>query len=98
MLRIVLTIVLPLILPTVLYLLWARFARRVAAGAAPWSAALPWLWLIGAGVLLLAFVLFTITVHYGTSEPGTYVPAQWRNGVVIPGHIRPAEPAAKVPP
>ncbi len=90
--RVFLTIVVPLALPTVLYLLWLRAMRWSESGGALRWQALPWLWLAGAGVILLALILFVITVHYGTSEPGTYVPPQYRNGQIVPGHI---EPAAK---
>ena len=48
------------------------------------------MWLAAAGVLLLAVVLFVVTVHYGTSQPGTYVPPRWENGRIVPGHIEPA--------
>jgi hypothetical protein len=52
--------------------------------------ALPWLWLAGAGAVLLAVVLFVVTVHFGTSEPGVYVPPRYEGGRVVPGHIEPA--------
>ncbi|HKM69056.1 MAG TPA: DUF6111 family protein [Stellaceae bacterium] len=85
MLRVLLTIVLPLLLPTALYLLWSPAWRN---GAAPW-AALPWVWLAGAGVALLAIVLFVVTVHFGAPQEGVYVPPRWQNGHIIPGHIEP---------
>ncbi|HZT88866.1 MAG TPA: DUF6111 family protein [Stellaceae bacterium] len=97
MFRVLLTIVLPLILPTALYLLWLRLrAARLAhageaQGALRW-AALPWVWLAAAGVVLLAVVLFVVTVHFGTSQPGVYVPPHWENGQIVPGHIEPAKP------
>ena len=87
MLRALLTIVLPLLLPTALYLLWITTLRPVwRDGAAPW-AAMPWVWLAGAGVALLAIVLFVVTVHYGTPQEGVYVPPRWQNGHIVPGHI-----------
>ena len=89
MLRVFLTIVVPLVLPTALYLLWARLRLAQVGGNLRW-ATLPWLWLAGTGALLLALVLFVVTVHFGTSQPGVYVPPQWRGGHVIPGHIEPA--------
>ena len=99
MLRVFFTIVVPLLLPTALYLVWLRLARWVPRGsprAAPQggmlsSAVLPWVGLAAAGVLLLAVVLFVVTVHYGTSQPGTYVPPRWENGRIVPGHIEPAQ-------
>jgi hypothetical protein len=98
MLRVFFTIVVPLLLPTALYLAWLRVARWSPRGASHElpqgetlrSAVLPWLWLAAAGVLLLALVLFVVTVHYGTSQPGTYVPPRWENGRIVPGHIEPA--------
>jgi hypothetical protein len=107
MLRVFLTIVLPLVLPTALYLLWLRVAHWLPGGSPPGSpagstpgaqqgewvqwAALPWVWLAAAGALLLALMLFVVTVHYGTSQPGTYVPPRWENGRIVPGHIEPAQ-------
>ena len=101
MLRVFSTIVLPLVLPTALYLVWLRVAYwsqrgaqqgarqgAQAGGRVPW-AALPWVWLAGAGALLLALVLFVVTVHFGTSQPGVYVPPRWVNGQIIPGHVEP---------
>jgi hypothetical protein len=77
-----LTIVLPLALPTVLYLIWLR----LSSGGFAWRL-VPLLWAAGAGAALLALVLFTVTVHFGTSARGTYVAPQWRNGRIVPGHI-----------
>jgi len=98
MLRVFFTIVLPLVLPTAFYLLWMRLAHWSSRGspeglepgeAIRW-AALPWVWLAAAGALLLALMLFVVTVHFGTSEPGTYVPPRWENGRIVPGHLEPA--------
>jgi len=92
MLRVVFTIVLPLLLPTALYLLWLRFRPNAAAvgpeegGGGP---ALPWFWLAVSGAVLLALVLLTISIHFGTATPGVYVPPRWENGRVVPGHIEP---------
>jgi Family of unknown function (DUF6111) len=93
MLRVFLTIVLPLVLPTALYLLWLRIVRWVHEEPQPGEgvdwALLPWVWLAGAGALLLALVLFVVTVNFGTSTPGLYVPPHVENGRIIPGHIEP---------
>ena len=91
MLRVFFTIVLPLLLPTAVYLVWMRLAhwsQQGEGGKMRW-AALPWLWLAGAGALLLALVLFVVTVHFGTSTPGTYVPPRWEGGKIVPGHVEP---------
>ena len=92
MLRLVFTIVLPLILPTALYLLWLRFRSSAAAvgpGESAPGAALPWFWLALSGAVLLALVLLTVSVHFGTATPGVYVPPRWENGRVVPGHLEP---------
>ena len=89
MLRVIVTIVLPLLLPTALYLAWVQTAHWARRGEEVRWAALPWLWLAGCGVLLLALVLFVITVHFGTSEPGVYVPPRYEDGRIVPSHIEP---------
>jgi hypothetical protein len=90
--RILLTIVLPLLLPTVLYLLWLTVLRPARHDDATQGAALPWLWLAGAGVVLVAIVLLVVTVHFGVSQEGVYVPPRWQNDHIIPGHIEPKSP------
>jgi Family of unknown function (DUF6111) len=90
--RILLTIVLPLLLPTVLYLLWLTVLQPARHDDATQWAALPWLWLAGAGVVLVAIVLLVVTVHFGVSQEGVYVPPRWQNDHIIPGHIEPKSP------
>ena len=98
MLRVFFTIVLPLVLPTALYLLWMRLAHWSPRGseegsergeAVRWST-LPWVWLAAAGALLLALMLFIVTVHFGRPQPGTYEPPRMENGRIVPGHIEPS--------
>jgi hypothetical protein len=88
MLRVVFTILLPLLLPTALYLLWLRALAPREAGAMVW-AAVPWVWLAGAGAVLLAIVLFVVTVGFGTPQQGVYVAPRWQNGRIVPAHIEP---------
>ncbi len=100
MLRVFFTIVLPLVLPTALYLVWVRLRHWSPGGegsqqgsesgeSVRW-AALPWVWLAAAGALLLALTLFVVTVHFGTSQSGIYVPPRSENGRIVPGHIEPS--------
>ena len=101
MLRVFLTIVLPLVLPTAVYLLWMRRAHWSPRGSGGseqgsergepvrWSA-LPWVWLAAAGALLLALMLFVVTVHFGRPQPGIYEPPRMENGRIVPGHIEPS--------
>lgn len=89
MLRVFLTIILPLLVPTALYLLWtATLGAAHEGGAAPW-AAVPWVWLAGAGAVLLAVVLLVVTVGFGTPQQGVYVAPRWLNGHIIQGHVEP---------
>jgi hypothetical protein len=89
MLRVFLTIVLPLLLPTGLYLLWiATLGSSQEGGAIPWTT-VPWIWLAGTGAVLLAVVLFVVTVHFGSSQEGVYVPPRWEGDQIVPGHIEP---------
>src|SRR5258708_38436871 len=93
-----LTIVLPLVLPTGLYLLWVRTTQWEEGGGAMRWRALPWLWLAGAGVVLLAVGLYVVTGHFGTAEQGVYVPPRYEGGQVVPGPIEPqAKPGAPKP-
>ena len=79
-----LTIVVPLALPTVLYLLWLR----ATSGAVTWRV-MTVVYLAGTGAALLALMLFTVTVHFGEPERGTYVPPHLEGGAIVPGHIEP---------
>ena len=84
MVRVFITIVLPLLLPTALYLLWVgALGAPHEGGAMPW-ASMPWVWLAGAGVVLLAIVLFVVTVGFGTQQQGVYVAPRWQNGPSSP--------------
>jgi hypothetical protein len=87
MLRIFLEIVLPLLLPTALYLIWVYALGPARGGGA---IGLPWPWLIGTGVLLLAGVLVVAALVSGGGRQGVYVPPRWQNGHIVPGHFEPA--------
>jgi hypothetical protein len=87
--REILTLVVPLILPTVLYLAWLRLKHWSEAGGAVAWQKLPWVWLAMTGVALTALVLFVVTVGFGDSQPGVYVPPHFENGQIVPGHIVP---------
>ena len=86
MLRVLVTIVLPLIAPTALYLVWLALLRRLGRVR---QRALPWVWLMGAGAVVLAIVLFVVDVGFGTAQRGVYVPPQWQGGRIVPAHIKP---------
>jgi len=87
MTRIALTIVVPLLVPSVLYLLWLRATGRWALGAGP--TALPWPWLLASGVILMALTLIAVSVRYGNSPQGAYVPPRIEGNRIVPGHVVP---------
>jgi hypothetical protein len=91
--RILISIVLPLLLPTLVYILWLAATRRAAlAGPSAWQA-MPWPWLVTAGVVLAGLLLYVVNVRIGDSGQGRYVPPQYIDGRVVPGHVVPADPA-----
>jgi len=87
-------ILVPLVLPTALYLGWVWVARWADDTGAPvrWGG-MPWLWLAGAGVVLLALFLFVVTVGFGTPNKDVYVPPRWTGSHIVPGHFAPAREA-----
>jgi Family of unknown function (DUF6111) len=88
--REILTLVVPLLLPTALYLAWLHFTHWSETGEAIAWHRLPWVWLAAAGVVLTALVLFVVTVGFGNTVPGAYVPPRFEDGRIVPGHIEPA--------
>ena len=89
MLREILTLVVPLLLPTALYLVWLRTTHWLETdGPVVWHK-LPWVWLAVSGVGLTALVLFVVTVGFGTTARGVYVPPRFEGGRIVPGHIEP---------
>ena len=91
MLRVLLTIVLPLLLPTAIYMAWIAFASRAANREKVRLGAMPLVWLALAGVVLLAAVLVTVTVHFGEPVRGRYVPPRYEDGRVVPPHLEPLQ-------
>jgi hypothetical protein len=91
MLRVLLTIVLPLLLPTAIYMAWIAFVSRSANSERPRLGAMPVVWLVLAGALLLAAVLVTVTVHFGQPVSGRYVPPRYEDGRVVPPHLEPLQ-------
>ena len=82
---------LPLLLPTAIYVAWIAFASRSANRGPVQLGTLPVVWLAFAGVILLALVLVTVTVHFGEPIRGRYVPPRYENGRVIPPHLEPLQ-------
>jgi hypothetical protein len=91
MLRVLLTIVLPLLLPTAVYMAWIAFMSSSADREKVRISTLPLVWLAFAGVILLALVLVTVTVHFGEPVSGRYVPPRYENGRVVPPRLEPLQ-------
>ena len=89
MTRLLLNYLLPLILPTLLFLLWAWFARRrqASGGVAQQLSSGPWFWLIMAGVVLAAGGLIYTALTHGGDPGGIYVAPRFEDGRVVPGRI-----------
>jgi Family of unknown function (DUF6111) len=77
-------IVLPLILPTAIYI--AYFSVLRPRRALP---ELPWVWLGGAGVILLAVTFLALALLGGADPSERYLPPKVVNGKVEPGHYVP---------
>jgi len=91
--RLLLTIIVPFLVPTLLYLLWLAAMRRTSIiGLYGWQA-LPWSWLLGAGVAATAAMLIVVNVQFGRTPQGTYVPPRAVDGKVEEGHFVPSPPA-----
>lgn len=89
MTRVFLTIIVPLLLPAALYMLWAvSVGRAQIAGAASEWRALPWTWLLVAGVILAVIALVAV-VEFGGVKEGSYVPPHVEHGQIVPGHVEP---------
>ncbi|MGH6881804.1 DUF6111 family protein [Hypericibacter sp.] len=84
-----LEILIPLLLPTLIYFLYLAIARRraQAAGAAPALVFkdMPWSWLAGAGVALLAVTLAASALFGGAAPGSHYQPPSLENGQINQG-------------
>lgn len=78
--------VLPFLLPSLIYFLYLYFRRR-AGGPQGQEIDVPWAWLAGAGLALVA-VTFAALALFGGAQPGaTYHPAQVIDGKIEEGHF-----------
>ena len=84
-----LEILIPLLLPTLIYFLYLAIARRRArvTGAAPTLVFkdMPWSWLAGAGVALLAVTLAALALFGGAAPGSRYQPPSLENGQINQG-------------
>lgn len=82
----------PLLLPLALYLVWfarASRAAQAAGQASPRLGDVPWPWLLGIAVLVLAGAVTAYTTMGGTAAGGHYEPAHVVDGKIVPGRIVP---------
>jgi hypothetical protein len=91
-------------LPFILYWVYDLMQRRrlkAAAGSAALARREAWpltiLWLAGAVLAAETFILAALSEH-GHSGEGRYVPAQWRDGKIVPPHYLPLAPPPTPPP
>ncbi len=93
--RILLTTVLPLALPFIIYGLWLAMARRRARQEADGTPGLlvrvPWLALLLSGLVLTAVSLVAFRMTSGANPWTEHRPPALRDGVVVPGGVRPGE-------
>lgn len=76
--------------PTVLYILYLVAARKVQMSRSDTAATLrrlPWPWLLGAGILLMAASLAALSLTSGESPRGTYVPPHLEDGEIVPARV-----------
>jgi hypothetical protein len=93
--RVLLIFLLPLLGPILAYLGWLHFTGRRTFGAGTDLAGVLverstlWVLVTGAALTVASLLLFT---HLDQSAiDGVYEAPSWRDGVIVPGHVVPAE-------
>lgn len=90
--RFFLQYILPLAFPTALYLIWALYRKKTADE--PHHIDLtkgPWLRLIAMGVALMTAGLVIFNQMDGGDPDGVYQPPVYKDGKIIPGHVKEKE-------
>jgi hypothetical protein len=82
-----LEIVLPLILPTLIYAAYVVTARARGVTGQP---EIPWVWLAGAGGLLVIVTFVAIALLGGAPPTDRYQAPRLENGKIQPGQFQPA--------
>jgi len=91
MMRTTLVHIVILLAPTIIYFGYLVLARKVSLGkgeTAQALRALPWPWLLGTGVCLMAASLVAIALTSGDDPGGTYVPPHVVDGQVVPAEVK----------
>ncbi len=68
--RVLLTYVVPILLPTALYFLWLNLLRR--SGKATTAVQVPWVLLLGTGLLLAAVITAGTSLIWEDEDGGVY--------------------------
>lgn len=86
MIRIILVNLLFLLLPTVLYFGYVYIRRRNQPNGEILANA-PIFWLLAGGAAMMLIALIVLGQWEVGDPRGRYVPSQFKDGVLIPGHI-----------
>lgn len=86
MARVLLLNIFMFLLPFILYGAYFYLVRRGQKDADYWGQA-PLGWLFSASILLVLIGIASLISFSGGSPEGTYVPPQFKDGVVVPGRI-----------
>ena len=84
MIRIVLERIALFGLPFALFALYVLAVHRRQGRQGPDT---PWLWLSGAGLLLVIASFLYVGLTEGETTKGVYVPPQYVNGKIVPAHV-----------
>ena len=90
MLKTTLVHILILLAPTILYFAFLILTRRLQlsrTNAAATLRSLPWVRLLGSGLILAAASLVALAMIGGSDPEGTYVPASIVDGEIVPGEV-----------
>ena len=90
MLRTTLIHILILLAPSILYIAFLLLSRRLRLSrsqAAETLRQMPWVRLLGSGLVLTAASLVVWAMTGGSDPEGTYVPAHVVDGEIVPGEV-----------
>ena len=79
-----------LLAPAVLFMIYLIVARKVRlskSDTAKMLRDLPWPWLLGIGIALMAASLVVLSMSSGEARGGTYVPPHIEAGKVVPAKV-----------
>lgn len=82
-----LLLLLPFLLPFAGYALYLALAKRAETSGRT-LADTPWTWLTVVGLALVALTLLALAVLSESDTGRDYVPAEMRDGRVVPGQVR----------